>query len=355
MGSRLTLVAATPAVSKNPSVEVVLARYDEDTSWATQYKDRANISIYNKGPIPHPDAKEQLPNVGRESHTYLHHIIENYHTLADWTVFSQATAPSVGHLMSGKNKGGHMLNGVDFDDYLQPREDSYFVFSCASAFPECYQTDRRSLQTQYTVGMVFKDDGSECPATSAGWIDWWYHPKHAHVTRLYQKNALSPLEFYSKFIAERPLPHKAATFVFSCGARFALSRQTIHSRPMEYYQQIRSQLETKNPIEGFYMEVFWYDVFHPQNLQMDAPRCDLPEIADRATIMRNYAKRQVQIHTRRYLPYILLAVAIGALLFWRRQSGKASRLELYLRKNVTVSILAVNKALVNSRRANSKC
>ena len=34
---------------------------------------------------------ERLPNVGRESHTYLHHIVANYDHLASVTVFTQGS------------------------------------------------------------------------------------------------------------------------------------------------------------------------------------------------------------------------------------------------------------------------
>ena len=69
--------------------ELVIARYNEDVSWTTVI-DNPDIvcTIYNKGqPINLPYV--QLPNIGRESHTYLHHIIENYNNLADVTVFCQ--------------------------------------------------------------------------------------------------------------------------------------------------------------------------------------------------------------------------------------------------------------------------
>lgn len=63
-------------------IEFVIAKYREDTSWVDilhpyQYR------IYSK------DEGGDLPNVGREAHTYLHHIIENYDKLAEVTVLLQ--------------------------------------------------------------------------------------------------------------------------------------------------------------------------------------------------------------------------------------------------------------------------
>ena len=56
--------------------------------------------MYHKGTDLQPPplrlyAWEKLPNVGRESHTYLYHIINKYETLPEITVFIQAKGLSV--------------------------------------------------------------------------------------------------------------------------------------------------------------------------------------------------------------------------------------------------------------------
>ena len=78
----------------------VFARYNEDISWLYEHPRLANNSIiYNKGKtlynIPQHLNIQVLelsndPEYGRECHTYLHHIIENYNQLDDYTIFSQA-------------------------------------------------------------------------------------------------------------------------------------------------------------------------------------------------------------------------------------------------------------------------
>jgi hypothetical protein len=65
-------------------IEVVLARYKEDISWAKNLSG-CKLTIYNKF-----EGQNLLPNVGYEAHTYLHHIVTNYDDLAEITVFSQA-------------------------------------------------------------------------------------------------------------------------------------------------------------------------------------------------------------------------------------------------------------------------
>ena len=73
---------------------IVISRYNENIDWV-KYIDTElfDIYIYNKG-----DAIQDIPNcniiklsnTGRESHTYLYHIINNYSNLPERIVFTQA-------------------------------------------------------------------------------------------------------------------------------------------------------------------------------------------------------------------------------------------------------------------------
>ena len=71
-------------------LELVIARYAEDLSWLRKRPVNLTVTVYDKS----PDASAgewaiTLPNVGREAHTYLHHIVSRYDSLADWTIFCQ--------------------------------------------------------------------------------------------------------------------------------------------------------------------------------------------------------------------------------------------------------------------------
>jgi hypothetical protein len=73
---------------------LVVARYNENLNWLRRVPRAFGICVYNKGgevEVPPRDnlTIETLPNIGRESHTYLHHIVENYDHLAAVTVFCQ--------------------------------------------------------------------------------------------------------------------------------------------------------------------------------------------------------------------------------------------------------------------------
>lgn len=67
-------------------VRVVIAKYKEDISWAKSLG--YEYLVYDKSDDG-VDSHIHLPNVGRESHTYLTHIVEWYDNLAPMTVFVQ--------------------------------------------------------------------------------------------------------------------------------------------------------------------------------------------------------------------------------------------------------------------------
>ena len=94
--SRLNDITSGLRTRKN--VEVIISRHNEDISWSDMY---ASIrTVYEKSDEPNvlkvgtPGNVFRLANLGRESHTYLAHIVNNYDTLAELTVFSQGSAPT---------------------------------------------------------------------------------------------------------------------------------------------------------------------------------------------------------------------------------------------------------------------
>jgi hypothetical protein len=71
--------------------QLVVARFKENVNWLIESGLADNALIYNKGPVDFSTELKYvcLPNVGREAHTYLTHIITNYDKLADITYFTQ--------------------------------------------------------------------------------------------------------------------------------------------------------------------------------------------------------------------------------------------------------------------------
>ncbi len=70
------------------SFQIVVARYNEDISWLNPVQQ--HCIVYNKGKPLNISNEKFLPNVGRESETYLRYIIDNYDNLPEVVVFTQA-------------------------------------------------------------------------------------------------------------------------------------------------------------------------------------------------------------------------------------------------------------------------
>jgi len=68
------------------SYHLVVAKYKEDIRW-TDHINPENLYIYDKS--GEKSSYIHLENVGRESHTYIHHIIEHYDNLPDYLIFVQ--------------------------------------------------------------------------------------------------------------------------------------------------------------------------------------------------------------------------------------------------------------------------
>ncbi|MBD2751717.1 DUF3431 domain-containing protein [Spirosoma validum] len=73
-----------------PTIELVVAHYNENLNWLRNVPKGLRVTVYDKGNSSLTDWEAiSLPNVGREAHTYLHHLVNRYNSLADWTIFCQ--------------------------------------------------------------------------------------------------------------------------------------------------------------------------------------------------------------------------------------------------------------------------
>jgi len=255
-------------------VDVVVAHYNEDLSWIEDYKKKAgvNFRVYSKGKM-HAGA-QALENVGRESHTYLTHIVNNYHRLAPWTVFTQGAAPQWGYTPCDPHSG-HLTDNITFADYLKPfpnGQDSFIAFSAAVNMPSGIQSMRLGILTKKLGTM----SNNKCPADGAdGWTRWWRDPVHPHTTA-----GPAMLKFYHQHVLQKgPTPEeglKPLTLAFAQGARLAMSSERIRARPLAYYRGLLQLLSKERmPVEGYFVEAMWHDIFHPEAPQDARKLCDL--------------------------------------------------------------------------------
>lgn len=205
---------------------MVVAHYHEDLSWISDVLSACpdmRVYVYDKGaPAPSenappdpPDSRvihATLPNVGRESHTYLHHILHHYGGgLEDFIFFTQG-APFE-----------HRSRAEVFDAFLKSTAPIY-----PRAQPHIIFADWKLTEPGWNA----RDSGGTIG-------DWWQH------------------------CFQEPMP------VFPRGGpkvmwngMFVVRRDRILSRPKAFYERlIRTVEHDVNPEEGHFMERAWGNIF----------------------------------------------------------------------------------------------
>lgn len=214
--------------SRPLNTQIVVARYSEDTSWLATWRRGNQALVYNKGgAMPEYDQAStiQLDNVGRESHTYLHHILNNYDKLADITIFLQGQINDLGNWV-------HQTPEHYIPEALE------FGFSAGA-----YQI----MQPQDWQMLKIEDD-----------------PKYREIAQkgLFGKSRLSFLAYAYEHLGCLPL-----LTVISKKGCFAASRRAIQSRSRDFYERLYASVSYHhNPIEGHYLERLWALIFSRNTL-----------------------------------------------------------------------------------------
>lgn len=175
-----------------PSYTLVVAKYNEDMNWLN-FMEPSSIIIYDKGSTPIPDKIDEINiykrlNLGRESETYLFHIINNYYNLPEYLIFVQ---------------------GNPFD----------------------HMNDISSHNFQEKINNLLKsmnDTNVSCLPLFTNWYTE-HHYKYQFIH--------SPK--YFMFFFTDPLPPQS---VFSIGAQYIVSKSQILSKPIEFYKKIHRML-----------------------------------------------------------------------------------------------------------------
>ena len=218
-------------VESERDIELVVARYRERVEWTRNVPPSVRVSLYDKGgdldPATVPRAVVyRLENVGFEAHTYLHHLVERYETVAPLTVFCQ----------------GHPFDHVhDLHPFLR--------------------------------GLVA---GSES-VDAFRWLGFIIDSDDPHGRRLFvpwRKNRdareLALHGFCQSLFGE---PAKAWSH-FHVGAQFAVTRNQIHRRSRDFYTKALD-LAINFPDGAACFERLWDRVFNVVGVDPDSLHGDL--------------------------------------------------------------------------------
>jgi len=204
--------------------EVVIARYREALDWAVGLP--YPVVIYNhmppeedcplldggKGPLPDNWTRIGLaPNIGREAHCYLTHILGRWESLADRTAFLQGDALAGPHII-GVGEIGAALKGAEPVRVL--------------------------------------GDALACGADGGGGIKD-------------MDGAAMDLAAAHELILGAPFP---GTVKFPVGAQMVVSRDAILARPREVYERALGYVKTE-PTAAWVLERLWLEIFKTEGAE----------------------------------------------------------------------------------------
>ena len=201
----------------NSSMELVVARYEEDLRWLKRVPSSFKILVYNKGStqaLPESlHTKEgmsvlSLPNIGREAHSYLTHLITRYDSLPSITVFCQ---------------------GRPFD-HAPDLHDRLAALAAGKEVPAPF------------LWYGFLEDTDD-PKGRRLFVPWSKNPERTEL-------ATGKL-FEELFDCTSP-----ELFHFRGGAQFSISREGVLSRPREFYERALDLCAT-DPLVPHSLERLW--------------------------------------------------------------------------------------------------
>lgn len=227
-------------------LSVIIARYNEDLSWLVHFRDLSvdydiRFYVYDKSGVdatttllPNLDFADHiechpLPNIGRESHTYLHHILERYDDLQqisdNYMIFLQG------------NISDHM-HGLDHAQFLRRL------------------VDEAAQNGASTTGCVVECDLQDFrPGHPTNNPDDQRSDKLRHVMENASPRPLGP---WYQMVMDAPLPNSVPWWH---AALFCIRSDRIALRTKATYELIFSHLQTRNPEVTHYLERMWLLIF----------------------------------------------------------------------------------------------
>lgn len=213
-------------LSYNNDVEIVVARYNEDLEWLKAFKNY-KVTVYNKGLdnliLPNNCQIINLENIGREAHSYLYHVITNYETLAQKTIFLQ------GDPFYHKPNFDYLINGSPH--------------SCAHIIAEC---------REYNLGFE---------SNRVANVQWQNTKWNDTTLSKHSMLSFAQTNFNPEFDED-------SSIYFQWGAQFAVDKENIICHDIDYHKKLYDHFLIKSPIEGHYIENLWDEWANCDNLNI---------------------------------------------------------------------------------------
>jgi hypothetical protein len=248
----------------NPAdISLVIARHNEDVQWVTPYNDIA--CIYNKGRDNIKGVVDRivpLENIGREGHTYLYHIIDNYDKLTEKTIFLQ------GDPFTHNNT---ILYGIDNYDRMDALQPMGLVYIRERNIPPPDVLEKNTKRTPYGLHYSVLKITDNCEYhTDNAFKDKGLEDLVVNYKRTYRFNdrikyRLPEISIVSNFLNRCKLEKKRLTvYPMTFCALFSVSKDIIQRNSIEAYFNISSELTDKHMQggeNGYVLERLWLHIF----------------------------------------------------------------------------------------------
>ena len=216
------------------NIDIIVSRFNEDLSWTLEYPfNKFKFIVYNKGENDDFEKTNvkiiiNLNNLGKNDHTYLHHIIENYYNLSNIIVFF----PGSLNIEYKKTKAIRILNRIIESNYSK----GYFLGHYQNNVCETFKTfELDNWQTSDSKNLL-KCGKSELKKCRLRPYYVWYN------------------YFFGKIRA------RWSTW----WGIFSIDKRDIIKHPITRYQElILTVNDHYNPEAGHYIERSWGAIFFP--------------------------------------------------------------------------------------------
>jgi len=216
------------------NIEIVVARFNEDLRWTCEFPfNRFQYIVYNKGNNENFYKRNvkhiiNIKNVGKNDHTYLYYIIENYNNLSNIIVFF----PGSLNLEYKKIKAKIILNNIVKSSF----SNAYFLGN--------YHKNIKTFFNNFT-------------------LDNWETSDKQNLSLnreiILQKSDIRPYgKWYTHFFGDTQANWCSMWGIFS------IDKRDIIQHSIDRYKALLETINThSNPEAGHYIERSWGVIFYP--------------------------------------------------------------------------------------------
>lgn len=216
------------------NISIIVSRFNEDLKWTLESPfNQFKYIVYNKG--ENDDFEKTnvvevifLENVGKNDHTYLYHIIQNYDNLSNILVF----LPGSVNMDYKKVKAIQILNNIIKSNNTKAYFIGYYQSSIKNSF---YNFQLDDWKTSYSQNFT-KNNESKLQLAKIRPYGLWY------------------TYFFGNTIA-----HWSTWWGI-----FSIDKRDIVQHPITRYQTLVELINKhSNPEAGHYIERSWCAIFYP--------------------------------------------------------------------------------------------